>query len=335
MKRLTMVWLMLLLCAPETWAHINIGQITGNTMGTTYSIQLRLQDTIATKPEITALVKQELERVNNSLSVYRADSEISTLNVNDIGEPIPVSSYLWDVLQISKRISAQTDGALDVTLGPVIEFWGFGVKHRDLQHKNRGQLELARSKTGMNGFSLASTSVTKLIPGLEINPSAVAKGYGVDCIAKLLDNLGVQHYLVEIGGEVRTRGIAVKGRDWQVAVTRPEKFSLEIQALIKLKDMSMATSGTYVNYIDSGNKKLSHIIDPTTGQSVQSSVISATVLHQQCAVADGFATAMMILSVERSMQIANELKLPVMIIEKTDSGLITHYSDSVYKYLSQ
>lgn len=335
MKRLTMVWLMLLLCVPKTWAHINIVQITGNTMGTTYNIQLRLQDTIATKPEITALVKQELERVNNSLSVYRADSEISTLNVNDIGEPIPVSSYLWDVLQISKRISAQTDGALDVTLGSVIEFWGFGVKHRDLQHKNRGQLELARSKTGMNGFSLASTSVTKRIPGLEINPSAVAKGYGVDCIAKLLDNLGVQHYLVEIGGELRTRGVAVKGRDWQVAVTRPEKFSLEIQALIKLKDMSMATSGSYVNYIDSGNKRLSHIIDPTTGQSVQSSVISATVLHQQCAVADGFATAMMILSVERSMQIANTLDLPVILIEQTDSGLQTHYSGSIYQYLSQ
>ncbi|MCL1056495.1 FAD:protein FMN transferase [Shewanella gelidimarina] len=335
MKRLTMIWLMLLLCVPKAWAHINIGLITGNTMGTTYTIQLRLQDTIATKSEITALVKQELERVNDSLSVYRADSEISTLNVNDIGEPIPVSSYLWDVLQISKCISAQTDGALDVTLGPVIEFWGFGVKQRDLQHKNRGQLELARSKTGMNGFSLASTSVTKLIPGLEINPSAVAKGYGVDCIAKLLNNLGVQHYLVEIGGEVRTRGVAEKGRDWQVAVTRPEKFSLEIQALIKLKDMSMATSGSYVNYIDSGSKRLSHIIDPTTGQSIQSSVISATVLHQQCAVADGFATAMMVLSVERSMQIANTLDLPVILIEQTDSGLQTHYSGSIYQYLSQ
>ncbi|QQX80475.1 FAD:protein FMN transferase [Shewanella sp. KX20019] len=336
MKYLTVVWLMLI-SAPQAWAHINIGQITGNTMGTTYTIQLRLEDSNATKSEIKASVEQELERVNDALSVFRVDSEISSLNDNDTGVAIPVSKYLWDVLQIAQSISAQTDGALDVTLAPLIEFWGFGVKDRDLQHKNRGQLELARSKTGMTGFSLdpSSDSVTKAIRGLEINPSAVAKGYGVDCIAKLLDGLGVEHYLVEIGGELRTRGAGVKGRYWQVAVTRPEKFSLEIQALIKLQEMSLATSGSYVNFIDSGDRRLSHIIDPTSGLPVQTSVISVTVLHPQCAVADGFATAMMILSVERSIQIANKLELPVMIIEQTDSGLQTHYSDSIHRYITQ
>ncbi|RTR40602.1 FAD:protein FMN transferase [Shewanella canadensis] len=333
MKLLTMIWFLSLLLMSQASAHINIEQITGNTMGTTYTVQLRLQDNPATKQEIKALVEQELERVNSTLSVYREDSEISEFNLNDARNPIPVSERLWDVLQISKSVSAQTDGALDVTLGPVIEFWGFGAKPRDLQHKDRGQLELARSKTGMDGFTLDSGTVTKVIRGLEINPSAVAKGYGVDRVAKVLDGAGVNNYLVEVGGEVRTRGVGVRGRYWKVAVTRPQKFSLKIQQLITLKDMSMATSGSYVNYIQSGDRQLSHIIDPTTGIPTENSLVSATVLHRQCAVADGFATAMMILNVEQSIQIANELGLAVMLIEQTDMGLKTHFSDAIYPFL--
>lgn len=335
MKIMTTFCLVPLLFMSQAWAHINIEQITGNTMGTTYTIQLRLQNTPSTKQAIKVLVEQELERVNSALSVYREDSDISRFNLNDAGYPIPVSERLWDVLQIARNISAQTDGALDVTLGPVIEFWGFGVKPRDLQHKDRGQLELARSKTGMDGFTLDSGNITKVIRGLEINPSAVAKGYGVDCVAKILDGEGVLNYLVEIGGEVRARGVGVRGRDWTVAVTRPEKFSLEIQQLINLKDMSMATSGSYVNYIESGDRQLSHIIDPTTGVPVENSLVSATVLHQQCAVADGLATAMMILSVERSIQIANELGLAVMLIERTSKGLKTHFSDNFDHHLNE
>ncbi|EDQ01879.1 Thiamine biosynthesis lipoprotein ApbE [Shewanella benthica KT99] len=192
MNLLMMICLVPLLFMSQAWAHINIEQITG----TTYTIQLRLQDTLASKQEIKALVEQELERVNQSLSVYREDSEISKFNLSDAGKPISVSARLWDVLQISRSVSAQTYGALDVTLGPVIEFWG----RRALQGKNRGQLELARLKTGMDGFSLDSGTVTKVIRGLEINPSAVAKGYGVDRVANILDDLGVHHYLVEIGG---------------------------------------------------------------------------------------------------------------------------------------
>lgn len=333
-KLLTMCLLVSYMFQSRAWAHINIEQITGNTMGTTYTIQLRLQNNLATKQQIKALVEQELERVNSALSVYRSDSEISILNLNDTGNPILVSERLRDVLQISKTISSQTYGAFDVTLGPVIEFWGFGVKARDLQNKDRGQLELARSKTGMDGFTLSSKAITKVIRGLEINPSAVAKGYGVDRVAKILDGAGILNYLVEIGGEVRTRGVGVRGRDWTVAVTRPEKFSLEIQQLINLKDMSMATSGSYVNYIESGDRQLSHIIDPTTGIPAENSLVSATVLHQQCAVADGFATAMMILSVEQSINIANAIGLPVMLIEQTNTGLKTHFSKSISPYLS-
>ncbi|WP_299790699.1 FAD:protein FMN transferase [uncultured Shewanella sp.] len=331
--KLLMFCLMPFLFASQAWAHINIEQITGNTMGTTYTIQLRLQDTPATKQEIKAQVEQELESVNASLSVYRKDSEISEFNLNDTGRAIAVSERLWDVLQVSKRVSRQTYGALDVTLGPVIEFWGFGVKPRALQGKDRGQLELARSKTGMDGFTLDSQAVTKVIRGLEINPSAVAKGYGVDRVAEVLDGAGVVNYLVEIGGEVRTRGVGVRGRDWRVAVTRPQKFSLEIQELINLKGISMATSGNYVNYIRSDDRRLSHIIDPETGIPVENSVLSATVLHPRCAVADGFATAMMVLSVERSMQVADELGLAVMLIEQTSSGLKTHFSDAIFPYL--
>ncbi|WP_076411887.1 FAD:protein FMN transferase [Shewanella sp. UCD-KL12] len=335
MKLLQMLWLSLPLFATQVEAHINIEQITGNTMGTTYTIQLRLEDSNATKSEIKTSVEQELERVNDALSVFRVDSEISTLNENETGVALPVSKYLWDVLKIAQAISAQTDGALDVTLGPVIEFWGFGVKPRDLQHKDRGQLEYARSKTGMNGFSLDAGTLTKVIAGLQINPSAVAKGYGVDRIAEVLDKAGVSHYLVEIGGEVKTRGVGARGLNWKVAVTRPQKLSLEFQRVFTLKDFSMATSGSYVNYFESNDQHLSHIFNPNTGMPIWSDLLSVTVLHESCAVADAFATSMMVLTVERSLQIANKLVLPVMIIEQTDSGQDIHYSESIYQYMYQ
>ncbi|MGS0724873.1 FAD:protein FMN transferase [Shewanella sp. 0m-11] len=302
-------------------------------MGTTYRVQLDLASVKFTQQELQVRVERELNKVNESLSVFVEDSEITKLNRTYVIQAIAVSKRLSDVLEISKLVSLQTDGALDITLGPVIEFWGFGVKPRDLQGKDRGQLEYARSKTGMDGFILEDGMIFKVIPGLVINPSAVAKGYGVDRVANILDESGVENYLVEIGGELVTKGTAALGHPWKVAVTRPEKLSLQFQQVITVDNIAVATSGSYVNFVESGGLKLSHIINPRTGMPISNTVVSATVLHPQCAVADGFATAFMVLNVKRSLQIANALGLPVMLIEKTELGLITHFSDDIYPYI--
>ncbi|WP_223296197.1 FAD:protein FMN transferase [Shewanella halifaxensis] len=302
-------------------------------MGTTYSLTLDTADISLSELELQIAVEQELNKVNNGLSIFRAESEISKLNLNHGRQAIEISQQLWDVLAISKQVSQQTEGALDITLEPVIEFWGFGVKARDLKGKNRGQLEYARSKTGMDGYVLDNGMIVKVIPDLAINPSAVAKGYGVDRVANVLDDLGIANYLVEIGGELRAKGVAADGHFWNIAILRPEKFSMQIQEVVSLNNMAIATSGSYVNYLESGESQLSHIINPNTGMPVNNSVVSATVLHKQCAVADAFATALMVLDVERSLQIADSLGLAVMLIEQTDKGSVTHFSRGIFRYL--
>ena len=333
MNKLKLVCLVFCLCLPQAWAMGEKAYFCGKTMGTTYSIQADLTNVELTAKQLQQRVETELAEVNQSLSVFIEDSEITQVNRFSSKAPIMLSKQLHDVLEIAQQVSLQTDGALDITLGPVIEFWGFGVKPRNLQQKDRGQLEVARSKTGMDGFVLSANSLEKLIPSLMINPSAVAKGYGVDRVAQLLDQAGVNYYLIEIGGEIVTKGHPDLDRPWRVAITRPERFSLQYQQIISVNNMALATSGSYVNYIESQGRTLSHIIDPSTGMPIRNTVVSTTVLHRQCAVADAFATAFMVLNSNRSIEIANQLGLAVMLIEQNEKGFKTRFSDAMLPYL--
>ncbi|WP_051216003.1 FAD:protein FMN transferase [Ferrimonas futtsuensis] len=329
------LWLMLLLLSLSASANNSLRQLHGTTMGTSYSIRWQQQNPEQNPAQVLHRVEQQLERINKHLSVFRQDSEVVALNRSPLGQPISLSQEADRVLSLAKRIHRQTGGALDITLGPVIEFWGFGVQPRDLSHKNLGQLELARSRTGMDGFELKRGRFTKLIPGLELNPSAVAKGYGVDLIAEAMSNMGISHFLVEVGGELRSRGHSPQGRPWQVAVTRPEKLSLEFQQLVPLKDLAMATSGNYVNVIQAQGHSLGHIIDPRTGFPATTGPLSVTVLHPSCAVADGYATAMMVLSPAQALALATQLNLAVMLVERGPTGPLSRFSPALRKLLDE
>ncbi|SDJ33967.1 thiamine biosynthesis lipoprotein [Ferrimonas sediminum] len=328
MKLLPPVCALLALLSLASSAAPRMRHIAGDTMGTTYTIQWRQDSPRQSPHQVLLAVQQQLQQINAGLSVFRPDSEITRVNQAPTGQPIMVSEDLSTVVAIASQISDNTDGALDITLGPVIEFWGFGHQPRDLNHKNRGQLERARSHTGMAGFELQQRTLTKQIAGLAFNPSAVAKGYGVDRVALVLDQLGIDHYLVEIGGEVKTRGQPQPGRDWQVAVTRPEKLSLALQQIVPLKNLSMATSGNYVNFIENNGVRLGHIIDPRSGYPSLSDTLSVTVVHSSCAVADAYATALMVLDAERALAIARRHSLAVMIIEQSSTGPRSHFSES-------
>ncbi|USD38122.1 FAD:protein FMN transferase [Ferrimonas sp. SCSIO 43195] len=335
MKLLPAVCALLALLSLTSSAAPQMRHIAGDTMGTTYTIQWRQHAPEHSPAQVLMAVQQQLEQINAGLSVFRPDSEISRVNQAPIGQPIAVSKDLASVVAIANRISTNTDGALDITLGPVIEFWGFGHRPRDLNHKNRGQLERARSHTGMEGFTLQQRTLTKLIAGLAFNPSAVAKGYGVDRVALVLDQLGIDHYLVEIGGEIKTRGQPEPGRDWQIAVTRPEKLSLALQQIVPLKNLSMATSGNYVNFIENNGVRLGHIIDPRSGYPSLSNTLSVTVIHPSCAIADAYATALMVLDAEHALTIAQQHALAVMIIEQSSTGPRSRFSESFAQLLGR
>ncbi|WP_417346408.1 FAD:protein FMN transferase [Ferrimonas sp.] len=332
---LTPLWLALMLLSLSASASSPLRQLHGNTMGTSYSIRWQQQTPEQSPAQVQHQVERQLERINKSLSVFRQNSEVVTLNRAPVGDPIRVSKETIRVLSLAKHIYRQTDGALDITLGPVIEFWGFGVRPRDLSHKSLGQLELVRSRTGMEGFLLREGMFTKIIPGLELNPSAVAKGYGVDLIAEAMEQMGIRHFLVEVGGELRSRGHSPLGRPWQVAVTRPEKLSLEYQQLVPLHDMAMATSGNYVNVIQAQGQTLGHIIDPRTGFPATTGPLSVTVLHPSCAVADGYATAMMVLTPAKALSLARELDLAVMLVENGPTGPVSRFSPALQKILNE
>lgn len=332
---LTPLWLALMLLSLSASANSPLRQLHGNTMGTSYSIRWQQQSPEQNPARVLHQVERQLERINKNLSVFRQDSEVVALNRAPVGQPIGVSNETMRVLNLAKHIYRQTNGALDITLGPVIEFWGFGVRPRDLSHKSLGQLELVRSRTGMEGFELREGTFTKTIQGLELNPSAVAKGYGVDLIAEAMMRMGIRHFLVEVGGELRSRGHSPQGRPWQVAVTRPEKLSLEFQQVVPLTDMAMATSGNYVTAIQAQGQTLGHIIDPRTGFPATSGPLSVTVLHPSCAVADGYATAMMVLTPAQALSLARELGLAVMLVERGPTGPVSRFSPELQGLLDK
>ncbi|TKB48702.1 FAD:protein FMN transferase [Ferrimonas sediminicola] len=320
------LWLLLALLSLTASASGSLRQLHGETMGTSYSIRWQQSTPHQGPAEVLHQVERQLQRVNRTLSVFRDDAEVVALNDSPVGQPIQVSEETARVLTIARRIARESGGALDITLGPVIEFWGFGAKPRDLSHKSLGQLELVRSRTGMGGFRLEGRQFTKLIPGLEINPSAVAKGYGVDLIAEALTAMGIGDYLVEVGGELRSQGSAPRGGPWQVAVTRPEKLSLEFQQRVPLDNLAMATSGNYVNLIRAQGVSLGHIIDPRTGYPAASGTLSVTVLHPSCAEADGYATAMMVLTPDQALALARDLDLAVMVVQAGPTGPVSRFS---------
>ncbi|WP_286341455.1 FAD:protein FMN transferase [Ferrimonas sp. YFM] len=332
---LTPLWLVLMLLSLSASASSPVRQLHGNTMGTSYSIRWQQQSPEQNPAQVLHRVERQLERINNTLSVFRQDSEVVALNRAPVGQSIGVSKETVRVLSLAKRIHRQTDGALDITLGPVIEFWGFGVRPRDLSHKTLGQLERVRSRTGMEGFQLREGRFIKTIQGLELNPSAIAKGYGVDLIAEAMMQMDIRHFLVEVGGELRSRGHSPQGRRWQVAVTRPEKLSLEFQQVVPLTDMAMATSGNYVTAIQAQGQTLGHIIDPRTGFPATSGPLSVTVLHPSCAVADGYATAMMVLTPAKALSLARELDLAVMLVERGPTGPVSRFSPALQKILDE
>lgn len=231
--------------------------------------------------DLRAEIEAALHEVDASLSMFNPQSTISRINRN---ETCQADEMLSEVLQLSYRISTATGGAFDPTVAPLVNAWGFGFKHE--QMPTRRQVD----------------SLLKIRNQLDY--SAIAKGYGSDVVAQLLQKKGVQNFMVEIGGEVVTKGISEKRLPWRIGVTKPVDDSLtvqgELQTILNVTDRAMATSGNYRNFYYKGGRKFAHTIDPKTGYPVQHSLLSATVLAADCATADAYATAFMVLGIERA-----------------------------------
>jgi FAD:protein FMN transferase len=273
-----------------------IEKFTGFTQGSTYSIVYDNNKNI-TPFELKSQVETILHNFDMSLSVYQDSSIISKINRN---EPAVADSFFIDVFNRSASISDMTDGAFDITIGPLVRAWGFGPD----EHKNfkKEKLDSLMNLIGMEKVSLVNGHIIKSVPGIRLDVNAIAQGYSVDVVCRHFDNLGIKNYLVEIGGEVRAKG--KKGKDlWRIGIDRPEDNNLvpgqNLQGIIKITDKAVSTSGNYRKFYVEDGVKYSHEIDPKTGYPAKNTLLSATIVADDCTMADGLATAAMVMGKEK------------------------------------
>lgn len=268
----------------------------GMIFGTMYSITYQHDSSLKGK------IEAELKRVDNSLSPFNKNSVITAINNN---QPMPLDQMFLNVYDMAQQVSKDTDGAFDITVAPLVNVWGFGFKNDcpPTQHV----IDSLRQLTGYDKVSLIGTKLKKKDPRIMLDCSAIAKGYGADVVARLLKNEGVQNFMVEIGGEVVTRGINSHRLPWRIAVEKPVDDAQQkdngYQTVLNITDVAMATSGNYRNFYYKDGKKYAHTIDPKTGYPVQHNILSATVLHQQCAIADAYATSFMVMGLEKAKKV--------------------------------
>jgi FAD:protein FMN transferase len=330
---LAMIWLVSACSQPN-----EVIALSGNTMGTTYNIKLNAHDGLLEAKALKAEIDLALEQVNDQMSTYRKTSELSQFNQLANGEAVQVSSDTIKVITEGKRLHELTSGALDITLGPLVNIWGFGPDKKPLTLPTDDAIAAVRVKTGMDGFSIqvseGQASLLKKKDGLYIDLSAIAKGFGVDKIASLLDQHQVSGYLVEIGGELRIKGTKTDKSPWRIAIEQPTTDGREIQQVITPGTMGLATSGDYRNYFEDEGQRFSHLIDPRSGKPIKHTLASVTVLHPECMTADGLATAMMVLGTQASLALAKEQNLAIMLIEKQQQGFQVFYSEAFKAYVN-
>ncbi|WP_299270415.1 FAD:protein FMN transferase [uncultured Prevotella sp.] len=263
----------------------------GQVFGTFYHITY--QNDTSLNNDILA----ELAKVDSALSMFNDKSIISRINR---GEDVKTNEMFDTVFNLAENIADNTNGAFDITVAPLVNAWGFGFKTGNPPTK--AAIDSLRSIVGYKKVALRNNRITKTDPRVMLDCSAIAKGYGCDVVAHLLQRHGIENYMVEIGGEVVTHGISEKRLPWKIGVTKPTDDSLavdkELQTVLNVKNMAMATSGNYRNFYYKNGKKYAHTIDPKTGYPVQHNILSATVLAKHCAEADAYATSFMVMGLD-------------------------------------
>ncbi|QFT54654.1 FAD:protein FMN transferase [Microbulbifer sp. THAF38] len=319
-------------CTPgvENW------QLSGRTMGTSYHITLVDVPDAIDRNALQKLIDSELQQVNQEMSTYINDSELMLLNRGPIGEPIPVSQPLADIVEMSLDIYRRSNGAFEVTVGPLVNLWGFGPKPEPEQIPADADIERLLKVVGSDALSVTRqpNTITRQRP-VEIDLSAIAKGHGVDRVALLLERQGVRNYLVEIGGELRTRGVNPKGKAWRIGIEAPDSFGQMVQQPIEVSGKAVATSGDYRNYYERDGIRYSHSIDPRTGRPLTHNLASVTVVAESCAEADGLATALNVLGAKEGLDLAERDNLAVFMLVKTDKGFEERFSSAFAPYLER
>lgn len=305
--------------------------LQGKTMGTTYNIKVVGENVDTAK--LQQGIDKQLKQLNQEMSTYIADSELSQFNQSISLESTKVSKGLARVVKEAIRLGDLSNGALDVTVGPLVNLWGFGPEYRPETVPSNELLASTRARIGLDKLTFENGMLAKTIPDLYVDLSTIAKGYGVDLVAEFIEMHGINDYLVEIGGEMRLKGFKHTGELWHVAIEKPLSTERAVHQIIVPKDNAVATSGDYRIYFEADGQRFSHIIDPETGKPISHKLVSVTVIHPSSMTADGLSTAMMVMGEEKALAFAKENDLAVYIIAKTDHGFVEQSTVKFMQYL--
>ncbi|MBK04441.1 MAG: hypothetical protein CL920_20455 [Deltaproteobacteria bacterium] len=303
----------------------SVWHVQGRIFGTTYNIKV-IHKTKLPKG-LHMRLKAALQRVDEQMSTYNKKSELSRFNAFKQTTPFKVSAALVQVVSKAHEITKMTGGAFDVTIGPVINAWGFGPKKR-IKPPAQDVLDKAKQRVGAAKLTYDNNTHTlrKTRADLYVDLSAIAKGYGVDVVGRELERAGFRDYMVEIGGEVRARGKNPRGIAWRIGIEKPGQGQQQIHTVVPLHNMSMATSGNYRNYITVQGKRISHIIDARTANPITHDLASVSVFHKDCTTADALATALFVLGAKEGLALAETHKLAVAFLVPKGKGFVMRAS---------
>jgi len=304
--------------------------LSGRTMGTSYHIKYNA-GLFFDHQDLKYNIAKTLKEINHSMSTFDSESEISKFNqMKDITKPLSISDPFFQVMKKAHHLYQITHGAWDGTVKPIVNLWGFGHTKHQLQKPDESQIEQYLKQVGFQNIMIKDHQLQKKIPDLNLNLASIAKGFGVDQVAIVLNNHGIESYLVEIGGEVFAKGKKIDGSFWRVGINRPQIDANinDVYFAISLQDQAIATSGDYRNYFIDGKTRYSHVIDPKTGRPVTNGVVSVSVISDKCTFADGLATALMVMGPESGIALVNGIAdTECLMIQENGNDFELYYSD--------
>lgn len=303
--------------------HKSAFTLSGETMGTTYHITIAADQLNETQESLKKAIDSRLVEINQSFSTYIGSSEVSVFNDSKGQQWHKKSKEFINVLAHAQKISDITEGAYDITVGPLVNLWGFGPTFNVDEMPTEVQIKEVLASVGYQNiaYNLDTLEIKKLNDKVYIDFSSIAKGYAVDEIAELIESRGYSNFMVEIGGEMRLRGKNAQNTLWRIAIEKPDSKNRSIHRVLKVSDTAIATSGDYRNFFEKDGVRFSHTINPTNGQPVQHKLASVTVLAENSMKADAWATAFMVLGHKKGYDLAVYNRLAVLFLVKDGDSI--------------
>ncbi|WP_318389979.1 FAD:protein FMN transferase ApbE [Enterobacter sp.] len=312
--------------------------LSGKTMGTSWRVSvIGLDQTQATA--LQQKIQSQLDADDQLLSTWKKDSALMRFNASESLSPWPVSEAMADIITGAMRIGTKTDGAMDITVGPLVNLWGFGPQNQPVTTPTDEQIAAAKARTGLQHLTVTQEAgrqyLQKDLPDLFVDLSTVGEGYAADHLARLMEQEGIVRYLVSVGGALASRGMNGEGKPWRVAIQKPTDQENAVQAIVDINGHGISTSGSYRNYYELDGKRISHVIDPQTGQPITHNLVSVTVISPTALEADGWDTGLMVLGPKKAQEVARREGLAVYMIVKEGDRFVPWMSPQFAAFLVQ